>query len=117
MTVGHWHSVVILKIKWLQSEIMELEKKLKNKNHGIIYSISFLEHDMLNEKYFKIRKKKIYATFGLICRWQGKLLNGNCLGRDRTVCPFAHHLLTICSPVSDQHIAWHVLDNQSIVGE
>lgn len=58
MIEGYWYSVVILKIKWFQFEIMEFEKKLKNKNYGIIYSILFLEYDMLNEKYFKIRKKK-----------------------------------------------------------
>lgn len=93
---GHEHNAVILKIKWLPSATLKPEKKFKSKIHGIVYLIPFSGHDTsLNEK-----KKKIYETFTLICKWHKNLLNWNCLGWDRTR---ALPLLT-CSPFAPQSL-------------
>lgn len=101
-TEGHRHNAVILKVKLLPSE-----KKFKNQNHSIIYLIPSSGHDT-SLKWGGGRFMKHSD--------QNKLLNWNCLSWDRTVCPFSHHLLTFCSPISDQYIAWHILDNQPTVG-
>lgn len=84
-----------IKNKMISSEIMKPEKKLKNNNLGRVYSVLFSGHG-ISLKW----EKTIYKTLRLMYWWVKKLLNWNYLGWDRIVCPWFHHLLTICSPVS-----------------